>query len=504
MKGHAYLRRPEQRAAFFQHMRAYFGTDDKTIAHFSKLRKAAVKGATTILHDEAASRLEKVQAEIGEANMPSSGGVGWPRSECTLASQQNLGNLHNLGFAIDYNATQTPHLDEDQSTRDLIQVVTGRSATASYGSPEGLDTREVGNTFTHGTDEEKEKLKADPRLQAWLERVGQEAESLSQASEDFRSSLKSTDDKGIVTDLTPQFQALRQEWFQAKSAEEKQAILVKLQTVLKPWLDKVAAQKLSQETKIKAVGLDPATLPSGEALKTASEASKGLAQRLKTYLGKVGPDLKKGQRKEVDKFITDSRKLLGEADSPLADDAAAVAELRRLADLVSKRVGALGQKNWFDRMTALHTAMTTDGSYVFGTGHKSSLAPQISKTLGRLKDSKLSKGQRKEVNKLIDKARDLINEAGVTPPEDADAVVELRRLSALVDKHYVPDRKVSDPSLSQLVDVGFFNLKGKDKAGPEAFNVDFVKSMVKHGFNHGATWSTPDLMHFELRWDGPG
>jgi hypothetical protein len=47
-------------------------------------------------------------------------------------------------------------------------------------------------------------------------------------------------------------------------------------------------------------------------------------------------------------------------------------------------------------------------------------------------------------------------------------------------------------------------LKGKPKAGKEAFDVDFVKSMVKHGFTHGATWSTPDLMHFELRWRGPG
>jgi hypothetical protein len=27
--------------------------------------------------------------------------------------------------------------------------------------------------------------------------------------------------------------------------------------------------------------------------------------------------------------------------------------------------------------------------------------------------------------------------------------------------------------------------------------------MIKHGFTHGGTWGTPDLMHFELRWAGP-
>ena len=27
--------------------------------------------------------------------------------------------------------------------------------------------------------------------------------------------------------------------------------------------------------------------------------------------------------------------------------------------------------------------------------------------------------------------------------------------------------------------------------------------MVKHGFNHGGNWGTPDFMHFELRWTGP-
>ena len=43
-----------------------------------------------------------------------------------------------------------------------------------------------------------------------------------------------------------------------------------------------------------------------------------------------------------------------------------------------------------------------------------------------------------------------------------------------------------------------------ESSGPGlAFGVDFVKSMAKHGFTLGAAWSTPDYMHFELRWKGP-
>ena len=65
-------------------------------------------------------------------------------------------------------------------------------------------------------------------------------------------------------------------------------------------------------------------------------------------------------------------------------------------------------------------------------------------------------------------------------------------------------KQVSDPSLAQLVDTGFFNLKGQAGAGREAFDPAFVRSMMKHGFTHGGTWGTPDYMHFELRWKGPG
>jgi Domain of unknown function (DUF4157) len=460
VKQHPYLKRLEQRTAFFQEMRAYFGTDDKTVDHFAELQKANVKGAPTILHKEAATRLEAVQAEIGEANMPSSGGVGWPRGESTMEGKQTIGNLHNIGFAVDYNAYQAPHL-KDQRILDLIKIVTGRSASLDYKTPKGLDPRAAGETFTRGSEEDKAKFEADKKVQTWLDQVEKEAAALGKASDDFRASLKTKDAAGTEVDQAPRLQELRTEWFEAKekvaaakarerkAKDEKdkeaakaetvkaeaaqEAIQDELQVVLKPWIEKVAAQKTAMEAKIAAVGLDPAKLPMGAKLEPAITAADSLGKRIEALTGRLGPELKKGQRAQVDLLVGQAKKLLEDTGAPPSDDAASIVELKRLGGLVAQRETALVQKKWLDRIVRLQESFTGDPKLVFGTKFKA----------------------------------------------------------------------VGDPGLAQLVDTGYFNLKGQAKAGPEAFGTDFVKSMVKHGFTHGGTWSTPDFMHFELRWKGP-
>jgi hypothetical protein len=461
VKQHRYLKLPEQRAAFFQEMRAYFGSDTKTLDHFAKIRKANVKGATTWLHDEAATRLEAVQAEIGEARMPSSGGVGWPRSEASMEGQQGLGNLHNIGFAVDYNAYQAPHI-KDTRILDLIAITTGRSASLDYQQPKGVDARAVGETYTRGTDEDKAKLDGDEKVQSWLERVEKEAEALGKASDDFRGSLKSKDAAGAETDNAPKLQELRAKWFAAKSKvadlkrkersakkadkeaaklataeaeKEQKAVHDELQTVLQPWKDKIAAQKTAMETAITGAGLDASTLPTGAALEKNLKAAASLATRMQQLDSKLKDSLSKSQRTQVLALITQAAKQLEETVAAPADDAAIVTEFRRLLASVETRQMALGKKKWLDRVTRLETSLTNDPAFVFGAS---------------------------------------------------------------------ANNTVSNPALAQLVDKGFFNLQGQAGAGKEAFGADFVKSMVKHGFGHGGTWSTPDYMHFELRWKGPG
>jgi hypothetical protein len=437
-----FLSRPEQVLAFFQEMRSYFGTDDKTIAHFAALRTAKVKGSTTILHEAAAIRLEAVQAEIGEAEMPSSDGIGWPRSECRLSGQAGLHNLHNLGMAVDYDPSQAPHL-KDQRLRDLISVTTGRGPTADYPSTAGIDTRKVGETYTTGSDADKQKLDKDAAVTKWLDGVEAEATALGKASEDFRASLQTKadpkDPKSAVVDNGPKLVALRKRWHaaaakpEADRAKERAAVMTELPAVVQPWIDAIAAFRSQAQTELTKSGVDAATLPADlEAVAKAAVAAERLRASAKPLVGLAA--LPKGRRPQVDALIAQARAAIGEtAGAAPADDAAAIAELKRLDGLLEKRGIALLAHSRITRMNALQAALA-DAAFVFGGA-----------------------------------------------------------------KHVAVD-----PSAAQLVGEGFFTLKGAPGALPAAFSPAFVRSMLKHGFGHGGEWGTPDLMHFELRWKGPG
>src|SRR5262249_25529406 len=102
---HETLRLPEQRVAFLTQMRHYFGSDKRTLQHFKGIRRVKFKKGSDklLLHDEAATRIEMVQEELPPEEMPHTS-VGWPRSECKLGGAQTTGNLHNMGFAADFNA----------------------------------------------------------------------------------------------------------------------------------------------------------------------------------------------------------------------------------------------------------------------------------------------------------------------------------------------------------------------------------------------------------------
>ena len=456
-----FLTRPEQVLAFFQEMRSYFGTDDKTIAHFATFRKANIKGATTILHEAAAARLEAVQAEIGVAEMPSSGGIGWPRAECRLGGQAGLHNLHNLGMAVDFNATQAPHI-KDPRIRDLISLTTGRGPTANYPSTKGIDTRKVGETNTTGSEADKEATGKDAAVTRWLDGVEAEATALGKASEDFRGSLQTTadpkDPKSAVVDNGPKLVALRKRWHavaakpEAERTAERAAVMAELPAVVKPWLDKIVAFRATSQADLAKSGVDAATLPAGlDAVAKAALAAERLRDGAKPPLAAAAPApsatptppagspppapaLPKGRRGQIDALITQARTAVGEKGGAApADDAAAIAELRRLDELLEKRGIALLAQSRITRMTSLAAALS-DASFMFGG----------------------------------------------------------------------PTKAVVDPSAAQLVGEGFFTLKGAPGAGAEAFSPAFVRSMLKHGFGHGAEWGTPDLMHFELRWKGPG
>src|SRR6516162_3387443 len=103
-------------------MRTYFAPDAETIEHFKKLRRVQLhtRGEDTnlIMHEEAGLRLEAIRDELPEGSMPTTD-IGWPLGAVSLHSQATIGNLHDLGLAVDFNAAETPNV-EDENLRDLI------------------------------------------------------------------------------------------------------------------------------------------------------------------------------------------------------------------------------------------------------------------------------------------------------------------------------------------------------------------------------------------------
>lgn len=61
----------------------------------------------------------------------------------------------------------------------------------------------------------------------------------------------------------------------------------------------------------------------------------------------------------------------------------------------------------------------------------------------------------------------------------------------------------SQPSVTQLLDKGFFNpdaeAEGKFDPNKNGFNLEFMEAMAKHGFDQGVCWdgAAQDSMHFE-------
>jgi hypothetical protein len=299
-------------------------------------------------------------------------------------------------------------------------------------------------------------------VQSWLERVEKEAEALGKASDDFRGSLKSKDAAGAETDNAPKLQELRAKWFAAKS--------------------KVADLK-RKERSAKKADKEAAKLATAEAEKEQKAVHDELQTVLQPWKDKIA-----AQKTAMETAITGAG-----------------------LDASTLPTGAALEKN-------LKAA--------------ASLATRMQQLDSKLKDS-LSKSQRTQVLALITQAAKQLEETVAAPADDAAIVTEFRRLLASVETRQTAlgkkkwldrvtrletsltndpafvfgasaNNTVSNPALAQLVDKGFFNLQGQAGAGKEAFGADFVKSMVKHGFGHGGTWSTPDYMHFELRWKGPG
>lgn len=428
----------EKKLAFLVHMRSYFATDAETIEHFKKLRRVELrkKGTPTnlILHEEAAVRLEAVRDELPAGAMPSTE-IGWPRGTPSLHGRAGIWNLHDIGFAVDFNATETPNLT-DVRQKDLIKIVTGGQAWQAGGWTEGDYADMIKHT-------EQRAPMADPAatsdLGKKLAKVETEAQAASDRSEAFRSSV----DSKALLDLRTKRRKDKAAWAAADDAA--------LAKVIQPWTKAVDDELAANAKTLEKAGFVVASLKHGKALEEEKAAVSAAATAAATLRKGIKSDtLTDAQRKSADAIIAKLTGLVGRAtaaSAPPATDPERIKAIDDLAAAATTRLGGYGAVGWRERAENVRSSLD-DAGWVLG---------------------------------------------------DKDWNAKARRW----------ETQVVDPSPAQLSDLGFFTLRDHSHSGPGgaaqagAFDIPFIKAMVKHGFNQLANSSTPvDSMHFELRWRG--
>jgi len=346
----------EKKLAFLVHMRSYFATDAETIEHFKKLRRVELhkKGSPTnlILHDEAATRLEAVRDELPAGSMPSTD-IGWPRGTPSLHGRAGLYNLHDLGFAVDFNATETPNLT-DVRQKDLILLVTGGQAWQAGGWREGEYAE-----MAKRTEQRAPMAEPDPKsdLGKQLAKVESEAKAASERSEAFRTSI----DAKALLDLRTKRRKDKAAW----AAADNEA----LAKVIEPWTKAVDADMAKNTKTLQAAGFDVASLKTGKALdeeKTAVSSAAAAAAAFRK--GVKGDTLTDAQRKTVDALIAKLTGLVkpgAAAATAPATDADRLKVIDELAAAAGKRLGAYGAVTWRERVGRLQSSLK-DAGWVLG------------------------------------------------------------------------------------------------------------------------------------------
>jgi hypothetical protein len=430
----------EKRIAFLVHMRTYFATDAETIEHFKKLRRVQLhtKGKDTnlIMHEEAAVRLEAIRDELPEGSMPATEG-GWPRGDVSLHTQATIANLHDLGLAVDFNAYETPNV-EDQNLRDLILFVTHGPVWQEGPSTQG----KYADMITH-VEQRRPMADPDPKsdLGRKLEKVGTEAQAAADRSEAFRASV----DVKALLDLRAKRRKDKAAW----SKEDDEAMA----RVVTPWTKAVDDELAADQKTLDASGLDQTTLKHGQALAADWKAVAAAAARAAEFRAKIkGDHLTADQRKTADALIAKLSGFVGAPTAPAAPPSTDTERLQAIEELIAaakRRTGAYDAIDRSDRAKRLRSKLG-DAGWVLG---------------------------------------------------DKDWAKNKKRW----------ELQVKDPSPAQLADLGFFTLRDHSHSAPGgkpqegAFDIAFVKAMVKHGFNplaYNPGAGGTDSMHFELRWHG--
>ncbi len=444
VKNKGALSSTETRIAFLVHMRAYFATDAETVEHFKKFRRVQLhtKGRDTnlIMHEEAALRLEAVRDELPAGSMPDSD-IGWPRGDVSLHTQATIANLHALGLAVDFNATEMPNV-EDENLRDLILFVTHGPVWQDGPSTQG----KYADMITHV--EERQPM-ADPNphsdLGKKLKKVETEAQAASDRSEAFRASV----DIKALLDLRAKRRNDKAAW----SKQDDEA----LAKVITPWTKVIDDEVAADQKTLDASGLDQRNLKHGRELAAEWMAVRAAADRAAAFRAPIKTGhLTADQRRTADALIAKVSGLVGPptapATAPSTDAERDTERLKEIDDLIAaakRRTDAYNAIDRSDRANRLRSRLG-DAGWVLGDKDWSS--------------------------------HDKRWEAQAKDPSPA---------------------QLADLGFFTLREHSRSGPGGRPQEG--AIDIAFMKAMVKHGFNplaYNPGAGGTDSMHFELRWHG--
>jgi hypothetical protein len=504
VRDHRLFKGRDRRIEFFLAERPFFGSDDRVIAHFAKIRKAAIPGARTLLHDDAATRLEAIAGELG-TRMPRSGGVGWPRvTSFDRHHPQDISDPHTIGLAIDYNATEMPHMGirdkrADPRTLDLILLVTGHQGWMELDRGSAKLFQEIDAATSKG-EAERQKILARKDVADLQIKVMSESQILAAVSEQMRASL----DAGALGRNRDRLIKLRTEMAAAKTHADQQRIMAELPVVLDAWIRVVEANRSKTELALRQLGFDPASMPApAELRRQAAQVRRTIAQlnALKRPLALARRQLK-GKRlsprtaaaihQRVTGLLGRARSLAAALPAPPGTGTAGTGTAGASTATAGGGTAAAGSTGSPAPAAGTGPAPAPDVTAPDDADVDAAEA-LVASALGTasLAQERLTKasGVKIWLDRLVNLATSLTS--------DPEFVLGRKNAKG------APVQEVSAPSLAQIADVGFYSTSDVSKQ-PGAFGEDFVLAAVQRGFTPGASWEQPDSMHFELRRPGGG
>jgi hypothetical protein len=468
---------PAQAKWMFEGGKEYFGSYEATVAHFKGIENSSIG---VPVHREMKSRIEAVAAAVkapipggpgpngetlpdmpgGEMPLPQGGFQHRIHSPVNIDKKTNkpekdkngkavVGTerfdinslwMHDLGFALDYDATNLPML---QNASALIAAVTGAkpSMTVTNAGEDPYSARRARiENLRRNTEDPSVPLSEDAKKM--LQRIPQEFARLVALSKQMQGSL------GANTDA---FLDLRRQYFEAlalsrkpkgKGQEEGLAklatIVGSLHDVVKPWTDRFDAEQSSLDGLVTAAApLKFKTIPDDGTLRAKAQQFDAMAtQAEKLKMAYATKDLVTGS----------------------ADD---------------------------KKLTAWESKLEVVGGEGQGVAERVAKIVTASRENSQLAQSLLGYQSR---SKNLHKAREHFTSFDDPKLRDTTLV----HLFGQPGRNGTTAPSAVDPSAAQLIDTGFVNDK--------VVKARFLVELARHGFDMGVAWGgeSTDTMHMEL------